>query len=631
MDQQEDQFLVLNKRIEDKLDHLNHLVDSRLDKLFKDQQFNRSQALGLPTIHLEVAVNGNGHSNKQQPNPYSSHNFFTFKKPYIRDFRNFSAPTSDDTKQIQQLTGIDNIDQFIQSKSWTREAKQQLESAVLEHYAKLHIIKLIKQKNELLESPSKQNDEDVSQKLQLIEEQLEQVKARKEPRIFVPEDRLDTQIDWCAISAKLTSQHDAQDCRLMWSNQLHWSVNSDSQWTKDEDICLINAVAKYGKNDWDKVASELNSGRLAWQCCSRYNQEYAFVRSPLDKDEGDKILEVINLCRIGNYVPWNQVMYFMQYHSLQQVKWQWQKYCCDQRETSNWSHQEDYILLRSVRKYGERDWCRIAECLPGRSNKSCRERYIMRLKSSVRVVGGWRKFEDTSLISLVERFGTNWSLIASYLPLRNVHQLRNRFELLKHEVVRPCGLKRRKFIRQDNGQFLNSGYARRLSQEDVDTNRRLREIFSTFSSVVRHSNKASLTCRSAQDQMIYQSLVKVLCDRIMDQTPERSLLETILNKAIEPNPGLFMPCVPTIRAYKAWSLQQNYLRQFNRADGDQEHNLDIDDQILKIAVSIFLWPAILNRLKRPDVNVNDHLVGSLIERNSKNLYKIREIQRQITK
>uniref|UniRef100_A0A6G1SDF7 snRNA-activating protein complex subunit 4 n=1 Tax=Aceria tosichella TaxID=561515 RepID=A0A6G1SDF7_9ACAR len=629
MDHQEDQFLALNKFIEDKLDHLNHLVETRLDKLF-NQDLGGEETPCSSATNKELAINGN-HPNKQQINPYSSNSFATFRAPYIRDFRNFSAPTSEDTKQIQQLTGIDDIDQLIQSKSWTRESKQQLEEAVLEHYAKLHIIKLIKQKNELLESPTKQNDEDVSQKLQLIEQQLEQVKARKEPRIFVPENRLDTQIDWCAISAKVTSQHDAQDCRLMWSNQLHWSVNSDSVWTKDEDICLINAVAKHGKNDWDIVARELNSGRLAWQCCARYNQEYAFVRLPLDKDEGDKITEVINLCRIGNYVPWNQVMYFIQYHSLQQVKWQWQKYCSEQRDTSNWTHQEDYILLRSVRKYGERDWLRIAECLPGRTNKSCRERYIMRLKSATRAVGGWRKFEDTRLTSLVERFGTNWSLISSYLPERNCHQLRNRFELLKHEFVRPCPLKRRKLIRLDDGQFVQSGHGRRLTQEAVDTNRRLREIFSTFSSVSKNSTKSSLTCRSAQDEMIYQSLVKVLRNRILAQNPEQSLLETILNKAIEPNPGLFMPSIPTIRAYKAWSLQQHYLRQFDVSNDDQDQSMVIDDQILKIVVSIFLWPAILARLKRPEINANDYLVGSLLERNSKNLYKIRDIQRQITK
>jgi hypothetical protein len=622
MEHLEDQFLALNKHIDDKLDHLHHVLEARLDKLFKYNSDN----------HQTTSPARSHTNNKQQPNPYSVNSFVTFKTPYIRDFRNFSAPTSDDAKQIQQLVGIDNIDQLIRTKSWTKESKQQLEEAVLEHYARLHIVKLIKQKNELLESPTKQNDDDVAQKLQLIDEQLEQTKSRKEPRIFVPEDRLDNQIDWCAISAKLSSLHDPQDCRLMWTNQLHWSINKDSQWTKDEDICLINAVAKHGKNDWDKVASELNSGRLAWQCCSRYNQEYAYVKVPLDKDESDKIIEVINLCRIGNYVPWNQVMYFIQYHSLHQIKWQWQKYCSEQRDTSNWSQQEDYLLLRAVRKYGERDWCRVAECVPGRTNKSCRERYIMRLKSCTRAIGSWRKFEDKQLMSLVERFGTNWSLIASYLPERNCHQARNRYELLKNEVVKPCPLKRRRLIRQDDGQFLSSGHRRKLSQEAVETNRRLREIFSTFYSVNKNSAKSSLTCRSAQDEMIYQSLVKVLCDRIQERTPpERSLLETIINKAIEPNPGLFMPSVPTIRAYKAWSLQQNYLRQFDEGVDEQEQSLEIDDKILKIVVSIFLWPAILTRLKRPDINANDYIVGSLIERNSKNLYKIRDIQRQITK
>lgn len=628
MEPQEDQFLSLNKYIDERLGDLLHSLESRLDKLFKYHELEREHSLAL-VPPLDGGPDQMTSAYRQPSNPYSSQSFSSFKRPYIRDFRNFSAPASHD-RQIQQLAGSDDIDQLIQSRTWSRETKQQLQEAILEHYAKSHVIRLIKQKNELLESPSKQNDEDVAQKLQLIEEQLEQVRARKELRIFVPENRLDTQIDWCAISAKLTSQHDAMDCRLMWSNQLHWSINSDNRWTEDEDICLINAVSKHGKNDWDKVASELNSGRLAWQCCARYSQEYECVRSPLDDDEYEKIIMCINLCRIGNYVPWNQVMYFIKNHSLHQIKWQWKKYCSELRDVTSWTKQEDYLLLRAVRKYGERDWCRVAECVPGRTNKSCRERYIMRLRSATRAVGGWKKFEDVKLLSLVEKFGTNWSFIASHMPERNCHQVRNRFELLKHEVIKPCPLKRIKLIRQDDGEFLKSGYKRKLTKEALDVNRRLREIFSTFSSVTKNSSKSSLTCRSAQDEMIYQTLVKVLCDRMMEsKSTNRSLLETVIDRAIEPNPGLFMPCLPIIRAFKAWSLQQDYLKQFD-SDSTDEFTSTIDGQVLKIIVSIFLFPALLTCLNSPRINTDDHHVDNLISQNSRNLYKIRDIQRYLT-
>lgn len=628
MDQSENYFLTQNKLFEEKIDWCIHNIEARLDKLHE-------QKLGLRERSYNPSIVPSG----KLSSPFSISTYLQFKSPYIRDFKNFSGPTNKDVEQIRELTGSENIDFLLKHKFWSKENKQQLIDAVLDFYSQIHIVELIKQKNvlhlQLQETP--QNRSDITRKLSLIEEQTEQVKVRKEQRIFVPEDRTDPNIDWCAVSAKLANtHHDAQDCRLMWSNGLHWSINV-GQWTKEEDVCLLNAVQKFGKNDWDSVAKELNSNRLPWQCCSRYHQE--FMNSycgptPINVDDSEKIIEIINLCRIGNFVPWNQVMYFIQYHSLLQVKYQWHKALSERKSNESWSHSEDVLLLDLVDKFGLKDWSRISNYIPGRSNKSCRERYMMRLKFQKRAVGHWRPNEDKHLQMLLDRFGTNWSLIAAHFPVRNSHQLRSRYELLKNELDRVGPIKHKKLYRNSEGFLVSLNGRRPKPQSQREVDEKLHKIFSTYQNV--KSSSKSLVCRSVQDDFIYQSIKRVIRKTFLGRESRNNLLDHIIETAIKKNVSskyeLISPCIPTLRGFNAWSTLQDYLSQFKNPSSDLSALTSTPEyhHVLKIVISLFLWPAILARVKRPEPDVSRFQTGSIIERDSKNLYKIRDIQKRVT-
>lgn len=628
MDEYESFFLNQNKLLEEKLDYCLHSIETRLDKLYNriyDQQTTHDYCKQLS-------------HNTKNANQFSSHSFLQFKAPYIRDFRNFSGPANDDVKQIKELTGTENIDCLIKNKGWTKDSKRQLYDAILDHYAQLHIVELIKQKNFLSRQlqESEHNRYEIQQKLSLIEEQAEQVKSRKEPRIFVPEERAGTDVDWCAISAKLpNTHHEAQDCRLMWSVQLHWSVNNEP-WTKDEDFCLLNAVKKLGRNDWDSVARELNSGRLPWQCCSRYQQEFAnssLGSTPITEDDTDKIIEVINLCRIGNFVPWNQVMYFIQYHSLLQVKYQWHKMLSERKSTQFWSQHEDLLLLKAVAKFGDKDWNRIANLIPNRTNKSCRERYTMRLKFLTRALGNWRPKEDEKLLKLIERFGTNWSVISSNFPERNNHQLRHRYELLRNQGRRIGPIKHKKLHRNAEGLLVRNNGRRQKPSLDRGVDEQLREIFTAYQDA-KFSSK-TLVCRSAQDELIYQNLIQVVRHIVVGRKMEQNLLSCILDKSLKKSVGtkydLVSPNLSTIQGYRAWTMQQDYLNQFRNMNVDLDRVSSTHEyhEMLKITMSLFLWPAILSRIERPELDLNKFETVSIVEKDSKNLYKIREIQKQV--
>lgn len=636
MDQLEDYFVSHNKFIEEKLELCLIQIENRISKL--ENQHSFSHSLARPQ-----ASNAKQTSNV---NPFSWSSFLhTFKPPYIRDFRNFGPPTNSDVAQINSLQGSENISALVRARRWSRETKELLRVAVLDHYASKHIIGLIKQKNDLVrqaQSLHASDRDDIEQKIKLIDEQLDQVRQRKEERIYVPELRDDPALDWWSISAKLSeTHHDPQDCRLMWCNELHWSVNTNL-WTKDEDLCLLNAVDKYGANDWESIAKEMNCNRLAWQCCARYQQEFANKpnSTPMSKGDSEKIVDVVNLCRIGNFVPWTQVMYFIKYHTLTQIKYQWHKLQAEVNTNRPWTNPEDVLLLKTIERFGDKDWTRIAHYVPGRSNKSCRERYTMRLKFIKRNVGCWRRHEDKRLLSLVAKFGTNWSLVSMHLPDRNHHQLRGRYALLRREdqAARIGSARHRKLYRESDGTLVSSHGRRLKAKTEAELDGQLSQILSTYSNASKSSK--SLVCRGAQDETIHCHLVQNLSNILsgnQSESAQQSLLSTILNHALNRRVlcgyDIFPPSSSTIRAYKTWSILHDISRDSNALDDgavDEFCNSEEYDQIIKIVVSLFLWPAVLARLKAPSgIDVESLHLGSIVEKDAKNLYKVREIQRKI--
>jgi hypothetical protein len=62
-----------------------------------------------------------------------------------------------------------------------------------------------------------------------------------------------------------------------------------------------------------------------------------------------------------------------------------------------------------------KDWCRIAERLPGRTNKDCRKRWHNSVAGGLKK-GQWSKNEDLQLARGVERFGQRYALKEYTVP-----------------------------------------------------------------------------------------------------------------------------------------------------------------------------------------------------------------------
>ncbi|OHT05508.1 hypothetical protein TRFO_26784 [Tritrichomonas foetus] len=88
--------------------------------------------------------------------------------------------------------------------------------------------------------------------------------------------------------------------------------------------------------------------------------------------------------------------------------------------------EEDKFLAELVSSQKCTNWHEVAQKLPGRTARQCRDRWTNYLSPS-NSFAPWTKEEDLLVIEKVNEFGTRWSVIAKYIEGRSDNTIKNRW------------------------------------------------------------------------------------------------------------------------------------------------------------------------------------------------------------
>ncbi|XP_031120068.1 transcription factor MYB3R-1 [Ipomoea triloba] len=146
--------------------------------------------------------------------------------------------------------------------------------------------------------------------------------------------------------------------------------STKGQWTPEEDEILRKAVQRFKGKNWKKIA-ECFKDRTDVQCLHR-----------------------------------------------------WQKVLNPELVKGPWSKEEDEIIIDLVNKYGPKKWSTIAQHLPGRIGKQCRERWHNHLNPSINKEA-WTQEEELALIRAHQIYGNKWAELTKFLPGRTDNAIKN--------------------------------------------------------------------------------------------------------------------------------------------------------------------------------------------------------------
>eukprot|EP00061_Rhincodon_typus_P011171 g36000.t1 len=102
-------------------------------------------------------------------------------------------------------------------------------------------------------------------------------------------------------------------------------------------------------------------------CLQKYQEFNKELRKKEWTEEEDHMLtELVQKMRVGNFIPYTKIAYFMEGRNSSQLLYRWSKSLDPSVKKGPWTRTEDELLLKAVAKYGTREWFKIQEEVPGR-------------------------------------------------------------------------------------------------------------------------------------------------------------------------------------------------------------------------------------------------------------------------
>jgi len=187
---------------------------------------------------------------------------------------------------------------------------------------------------------------------------------------------------------------------------------------------------------WDKVASYYNQGkktglRTEQECKHRY-------KNVLQKNSGnwskDEDLKLRKLAKKYHGHHWDKVAEELGTNrSAFDCLSRYQRSLNTKMLKSKWTREDDEMLRLAVERYGEHNWQEVARHVGGRTGQQCLHRWMKAINPKIEH-GKWNLLQDKKLVLAVHAYGEgNWAKICKHIEGRTDVQCRERW----HNVLNP--------------------------------------------------------------------------------------------------------------------------------------------------------------------------------------------------
>ncbi|XP_045419076.1 snRNA-activating protein complex subunit 4 isoform X1 [Lemur catta] len=375
-----------------------------------------------------------------------------FMKPYFKDKVTGVGPPANEETREKAAQGIKAFEELLVTK-WKHWEKALLRKSVvsdrLQRLLQPKLLKLEYLQQKQSRVPSEPERQALDKQIREAEKEIQDINQLPEEALLG--NRLDNH-DWEKISkVNFEGGRGAEEIRKFWQNSEHPSINKQ-EWSGEEVERLKAIAASHGHLEWQKVAEELGTRRSAFQCLQTFQRHNtALRRREWTQEEDHMLTQLVQEMRVGSHIPYRRIVYYMEGRDSMQLIYRWTKSLDPNLKKGFWAPEEDarghlcssflQKLLQAVAKYGEQDWFKIREEVPGRSDAQCRDRYLRRLHFSLKK-GRWNLKEEEQLLELIEKYGVgHWAKIASELPHRSGSQCLSKWKVM---IGKRQGLQRRR-------------------------------------------------------------------------------------------------------------------------------------------------------------------------------------------
>ncbi|CAN9512820.1 unnamed protein product [Ophioblennius macclurei] len=344
-----------------------------------------------------------------------------FLKPYFKDkLTGLGPPANQETRERSSRTTVCLDNNRMKVKRWESWQKTLLFHSVSKDQLKRLIqpkLSRMEYLSQKLSAAEETDKEQLREQIDSLEKEIDLLRGKKEEELVG--GRHDEH-DWEKISnIDFEGTREASDLRCFWQNFLHPSITK-STWSREEVQRLKEISRGQQAQHWEEIAEELGTGRTAFMCLQTFQKHISdtLKRSSWTPDEDDHLRQLVDQMRIGNFIPYTQMSYYMEGRQPSQLVYRWNQVLDPTIKKGLWTEEEDQLLLQAVNRHGEKNWWKIRLEVPGRTYNSCRDRYMDCLKAGIKR-GPFNEKEIRLLVKLVKKHGVGrWAKIAAEIPHR---------------------------------------------------------------------------------------------------------------------------------------------------------------------------------------------------------------------